>query len=49
MVLPLLLEVIRLEVVDNGEVVDVSTTGGDVPMLVPWVILHEIPDQFLNV
>ena len=49
MVLSLLLEVIRLQVVNNGKIVDVSATGRDVPMLVSLVIFFEVPDQLLGV
>ena len=49
MVLSLFFEVVRLEVVDNGKVVDVSATGGDVAMLVPVVLFLEVPDQLLGV
>ena len=49
MVLSLFFEVVRLEVVDDGKVVDVSATGGDVAMLVPVVLFLEVPDQLLGV
>ena len=49
MVLTLLLEVVRLQVVNNGKIVDVSATGRDVPMLVSLVIFFKVPDQLLGV
>ena len=39
--LTFLLEVVALEVVDNGEVVDVAAAWRDIPMLITIVILSE--------
>ena len=49
MVLTLLLKVIRLEVIDNSQVVNVSATSRDVSMLVPLVLFLKVPDQLLGV
>ena len=49
MVLTLLLEVVRLKVVDNSQVVDISATSRDVSMLVPVVLFLKVPDQLLGV
>ena len=42
-----LLPVVSLQVVNDGQVVDVAAVGGDVPMLVTRVFLLELPYQLL--
>ncbi len=44
--LAFLLEVVALEVVDDGEVVDVAATWGDIPMLITFVVLIESSNKF---
>ena len=46
-ILALLLEIVRLEIVDDGKVVNVASTRRNVPVLVALVLLVELPNQLL--
>ena len=45
--LALLFQVVALEVVDDGEVVDVAAARGNVPVLVASIFLAELTDELL--
>ena len=47
LVLAPLLEIVRLQVVDNGQVVDVATACRYVPVLVALVFFSELLDELL--
>ena len=42
-----LFEVVPLQVVDNGQVVDVATACGNVPVLVALIFFYELLDELL--
>lgn len=47
-VLTLLLDVVRLQIVNNRDVIDVASVGRNVPVLVISILCFELDDQLLG-